>query len=251
MYACEKNKKKYFNSMTSVKNIFGNKLPVQPEQQPAMIKGMRRGNVRGVELPRTLTIQQPYESLNKTKLFRNTNVSSLAPGMYLFVIEYTPGTNRYYKQFARANSRLELGTKHFQIHSRDPSRIILAAGEVQVSKNANGNVNVIYNLSSGTFMRNFIKQKGSSEPFKKIVENAFKNAKSTTYTSNIILNSLPPTKLKELVAGINKGYYNAYYNSNNNNHQAMNNLKKLHRTRVNAGNSSPNASPSRKRKTRT
>lgn len=196
-------------------------------------------------------LNQGRESLNQGRLYRNASTDSLPDGAYLFLIEYEVHTNKYFKQFVRVNSLLELGSRHFQLPTQKGDRVVLAAGELIKNEGK-----IIWNLRSGTFMKNFIKQGGNSNTkFRNIVENAFRN--SGTNREFLNENLLPniPTKLKNLIKSIKNGKTRAKYlssNNNSNNNEIRNKLgplpyfEKLHQKRVNNGNSSPNVTPNKK-----
>lgn len=94
---------------------------------------------------------QGRANLNLDRTYRNTNVGTLPDGVYLYLIEYNPETNRYHKSFVRVHNLLELGSRHFQLPVRNQGRVIIAAGEL--SKQG---TQVIFNLESGTYTRNLM-----------------------------------------------------------------------------------------------
>lgn len=188
-------------------------------------------------------------------IIRNRNVSTLDDGAYLYLIEYDPTTNQYYKQFVPIINLLEIGSRHFQLPTHTQGRIIIAAGELTKQ----GRV-IKYNLESGTYTRNLMDQTNkhgiNRSVYKNIVENAFRNARPTLEYTNAILApqvpvrlknlmKIPPNKISFLWAGkptaalYKKPTYLAL--------SARNLLAAQHRRRVNAGNSSnnENSSPAR------
>jgi len=187
-------------------------------------------------------------------VIRNRTVSTLDNGAYLYLIEYDPNTNQYYKQFVPIINLLEIGSRHFQLPTHTQGRIIIAAGELTKQ----GRV-IKYNLESGTYTRNLMgitnKHGINRSVYKNIVENAFRNARPTLEYKNAILApqvparlknlmKIPPNKISFLWAGkpTNALYRKPKYLALS----ARNLLAAQHRRRVNAGESSnnENSSPS-------
>jgi hypothetical protein len=195
-------------------------------------------------------------------IIRNRDASTLDDGAYLYLIEYSPATNQYYKQFVPIINLLENGARHFQLPTHTEGRVIVAAGEL-VKK---GRV-VEYNLESGTYTRNLMTVTNSFKinrsVYRNIVENAFRNARPTLEFKNQILApqvparlrnllKMPPNKLSFLFGGKptaalkRKPKYLSL--------SARNVLAQQHKRRVNAGessneNSSPvRASPARRKR---
>lgn len=131
-------------------------------------------------------------------LLRNQNVSTIPDGAYLYLIEYDPATNRYYKQYAPIVNLLEIGSRHFQLPSHVPGRILIAAGEMT---KVGGKIR--FNLESGTYTRNIMSITNKSginrSIYRNIVENAFRNAKPNVEFTNKILAPQVPGRLKNLM----------------------------------------------------
>jgi hypothetical protein len=183
-------------------------------------------------------------NLNRTRIVRD--VKDLADGAYLFMIQFDPKNGMYYKKFARVTESLEMGTRHFQLPSKNKNKIVLATGELVKHGNK-----ITYNFESGTYMKAFLKMY-SMNTFHDIFKNAMRNSQANlTYTNKILLPTVP-TKLKNLIRFVNSGRGVLNYNFDNSNSEserenAIKLIKMLHKKRVNAGESSPN-SPSVKRK---
>ena len=131
-------------------------------------------------------------------IIRNRDVSSLDDGAYLYLIEYSPGNNQYYKQFVPIINFLEFGSRHFQLPTHTEGRVILAAGELV----KRGRL-VQYNLESGTYTRNLMTVtnafKINRSVYRNIVENAFRNARPTLEFKNQILAPQVPARLRNLM----------------------------------------------------
>ena len=187
---------------------------------------------------------QTASNLNRTRIVRD--ISQLTDGAYLFMIQFDPKNGRYYKKFARVTESLEMGTRHFQLPSKNKNKIVLATGEL-----VKHGSKITYNFESGTYMRAFLKMYSMST-FHEIFKNAMRNSHANlTYTSQILLPTVP-TKLKNLIRFVNSGRGVLNYNFDNVNSQserenAIKLMRAIHKRRVNAGESSPN-SPSVKRK---
>ena len=69
---------------------------------------------------------QTRANLNVNRTYRNTDARTLPDGVYLYLIEYNPETNRYHKSFVRVHNLLEAGSRHFQLPIRNQNRIIVA-----------------------------------------------------------------------------------------------------------------------------
>jgi hypothetical protein len=215
---------------------------------------LKRGNVTTVQ--KIITGLRGYTNNNKmylrqnvgnfsNKLYRNTDVMTLPDGAYLYLIEYDPQMNRYYKQFVAFETQLELGSRHFQLPTRHPGRFIIAAGELMKKGHK-----ITYNFESGTYMKNFMRNVGpnSNSKFKLIIENAFRNAKNVEYTPFILAPEVP-TKIKNLLRFLNSGKGSVSYgfgerNTAETRAKALKYLRNLHTARVHQGYSSPNTSPS-------
>jgi hypothetical protein len=132
---------------------------------------------------------------------RNRNVSTLGDGVYLYLIEYDPTTNQYYKQFVPIINLLESGSRHFQLPTHIEGRVIIAAGELIKQ----GSV-IKYNLESGTYTRNLMsvtnKHKINRSVYRNIVENAFRNAKPNLHYQNAILAPQVQVRLGHIVKKI-------------------------------------------------
>jgi hypothetical protein len=132
-------------------------------------------------------------------------VSNLPDGVYLYVIEYNPQTNRYHKSFVRVHNLLEAGSRHFQLPTRNQGRIIVAAGEL--SKDGH---TIKFNLESGTYTRNLMKITGNyvtEANYIRLVKNALRNSiPNKNYTTNILIPKIP-ANLKNLLTRGNLSFY--------------------------------------------
>jgi len=118
---------------------------------------------------------QTRANLNLNRTYRNTDALTLPDGVYLYVIEYNPETNRYHKSFVRVHNLLESGSRHFQLPVRNQGRVILAAGELSKE----GRV-IKFNLESGTYSRNLMsktKNYMTNSNYIRLVKNALRNMK--------------------------------------------------------------------------
>lgn len=148
---------------------------------------------------------QTRNNLNLNRTYRNTNVATLPDGVYLYLIEYNPETNRYHKSFVRVHNLLESGSRHFQLPTRNQGRIIVAAGEL--SKQG---PKVIFNLESGTYTKNLmVKTKGyvNKKNYIALVKNALANSiPNKNYTNNVLIPAIPGT-LKNLLSRGNVSFH--------------------------------------------
>lgn len=164
---------------------------------------------------------QSREHLATNRTYRNTNVGTLPDGAYLYLIEYSPSTNRYYKSFVRVLNKLEAGSRHFQLPILDQNRIIVAAGELSKVGSR-----ITFNLESGTYTKNLmIKTKNymNKENYIKLVKNALRNSRAN-YVNDILLPQLPGN-LRNL---LNRGNVSFYFGDPTNKTRArvLANLKK-------------------------
>jgi len=146
---------------------------------------------------------QTRANLARNRTYRNTNVSTLPDGAYLYLIEYDPVKNKYHKSFVRVLNKLESGSRHFQLPTNNANRIIIAAGEL--SKRGS---QVLFNLESGTYTRNLVtKTNGymSSNNYINLVKNALRNSKPE-YTFEILVPQIP-ANLRNLLERGNCSFY--------------------------------------------
>lgn len=148
---------------------------------------------------------QSRANLNLNRTYRNTNVGTLPDGVYLYLIEYNPTTNRYHKSFVRVHNLLESGSRHFQLPVRNQGRVIVAAGELskQGSK-------VVFNLESGTYTRNLMtktKNYMTNKSYIALVKNALQNSIPNMNYINKILIPAVPGSLKNLIERGNVSFY--------------------------------------------
>lgn len=166
---------------------------------------------------------QGVMNLAVNRTYRNTNASSLPDGAYLYLIEYNPNTNRYHKSFVRVLDKLESGSRHFQLPTRNQGRVIVAAGELSKE----GSV-VRFNLESGTYTRNLMAKTRNymgNKNYISLVKNALRNLNpKLNYVSDILVPQIPGT-LKNLVATGNVSFYFGDP-SNKTRQRVMANLKK-------------------------
>ena len=127
-------------------------------------------------------------NLNLTRTYRNTNVSTLPDGAYLYLIEYNTETNRYHKSFVRVLNKLESGSRHFQLPILNKNRVIVAAGEL--SKDGS---KVLFNLESGTYTKSLMNKTRNymnNSSYVALVKNALRNVRPS-YTKNILVPQIP------------------------------------------------------------
>jgi len=133
---------------------------------------------------------QTRANLNVNRTYRNTDALTLPDGVYLYVIEYNPETNRYHKSFVRVHNLLEAGSRHFQLPIRNQNRIIVAAGEMSKE----GRV-IKFNLESGTYTRNIMtktKNYMTNANYIRLVKNAMRNMNANkNYITNILIPKIP------------------------------------------------------------
>lgn len=148
---------------------------------------------------------QTRANLNLNRTYRNVDTATLPDGVYLYLIEYNPATNRYHKSFVRVHNLLEAGSRHFQLPIRNQNRIIVAAGELSKE----GRV-VKFNLESGTYTRNLMKITGNyvtERNYIALVKNALRNTiPNKNYVTNILIPKIPAS-LQNLVERGNLSFY--------------------------------------------
>ena len=167
---------------------------------------------------------QTRANLNLNRTYRNTDALTLPDGVYLYLIEYNPETNRYHKSFVRVHNLLEAGSRHFQLPIRNQNRIIVAAGEMSKE----GRV-IKFNLESGTYTKNLMTKtigymanantnnlKGKTpkeileSKYIRLVKNALRNMNANkNYTTNILIPKIPGS-LQNL---LNRGNLSFYFGS--------------------------------------
>ena len=148
---------------------------------------------------------QTRANLNLNRTYRNTDALTLPDGVYLYLIEYNPETNRYHKSFVRVHNLLEAGSRHFQLPVRNQGRVIVAAGEMSKE----GRV-IKFNLESGTYTRNLmIKTKNymTNPNYIRLVKNALRNMNGDkNYVTNILIPKIPGS-LQNLLNRGNLSFY--------------------------------------------
>ena len=149
---------------------------------------------------------QTRANLNLNKTYRNTDALTLPDGVYLYLIEYNPETNRYHKSFVRVHNLLEAGSRHFQLPIRNQNRIIVAAGEMSKE----GRV-IKFNLESGTYAKNLMtktKNRGvTNANYIRLVKNALRNMNANkNYVTNILIPKIPGS-LQNLLNRGNVSFY--------------------------------------------
>ena len=148
---------------------------------------------------------QTRANLNLNRTYRNTDARTLPDGVYLYVIEYNPETNRYHKSFVRVHNLLEAGSRHFQLPIRNQNRIIVAAGEMSKE----GRV-IKFNLESGTYTRNLMtktKNHMTNTNYIRLVKNALRNMNANkNYVTNILIPKIPGS-LQNLLNRGNVSFY--------------------------------------------
>jgi hypothetical protein len=186
----------------NVKSLF--RVPKRP--WPVVNRGNAIQSVQKIIKPNHVTgipthwpkvyLEQTRANLNQSRTYRNTNVSTLPDGAYLYLIEYDPKANRYYKSFVRVLNRLESGSRHFQLPTLNKGRVIVAAGEL-----LKDGPKVLFNLESGTYTRNLVtktREYMSSNNYIRLVKNALRNARPE-YTFEILIPQIP-ANLRNLLA---------------------------------------------------
>jgi hypothetical protein len=148
---------------------------------------------------------QTRSNLNLNRTYRNTDAATLPDGVYLYLIEYNPETNRYHKSFVRVHNLLEAGSRHFQLPIRNQNRIIVAAGEMSKE----GRV-IKFNLESGTYTRNLMtktKNYMTNANYIRLVKNALRNMNANkNYVTNILIPKIPGS-LQNLLNRGNLSFY--------------------------------------------
>lgn len=195
----------------NVKKLFN----VPPRNWPVVNRGnainrvqkiLKENHVTGIpsHWPK-LYYGQTRANLNLNRTYRNTDALTLPDGVYLYLIEYNPETNRYHKSFVRVHNLLEAGSRHFQLPIRNQNRIIVAAGEMSKE----GRV-IKFNLESGTYTRNLMtktKNYMTNANYIRLVKNALRNMNANkNYVANILIPKIPGS-LKNLVERGNVSFY--------------------------------------------
>lgn len=146
---------------------------------------------------------QTRANLNLNRTYRNTDVLTLPDGVYLYLIEYNPTTNRYHKSFVRVHNLLESGSRHFQLPTRNQGRIIVAAGELSKEGRT-----IKFNLESGTYTRNLmVKTRNLGVDYVGLVKNALRNMNANkNYVTNILIPKIPGS-LQNLISRGNLSFY--------------------------------------------
>jgi len=219
----------------NLKAMFPNGWPVSEKAKSnALGKQLKPRQIRGINyVPnRDFWIGTPRN--RNVQVLRNKNLTDLPDGVWLYLIEYDTTNNKYYKQFVKINSRMELEGKHFHLPTppSNHSRVVLAAGELV--KTTTTEINIIWNIQSGTFTKQFINNGyGNAEKFKRIVLNAFHNTglvHSYKYNNRNLLEVYTnPTKLREVLAAMRTGelvYNNPFVRGH---------LERIHKNREEGG----------------
>ena len=201
----------------NVKKLFN----VPPHNWPVVNRGnainrvqkiLKENHVTGIpsHWPK-LYYGQTRANLNLNRTYRNTDALTLPDGVYLYLIEYNPETNRYHKSFVRVHNLLESGSRHFQLPIRNQNRVIVAAGELSKE----GRV-IRFNLESGTYTRNLMtktKNYMTNANYIKLVKNALRNMNANkNYVTNILIPKIPGS-LQNL---LNRGNVSFYFGSTTN-----------------------------------
>ena len=209
----------------NVKNLF--RVPTHP--WPVVNRGnainrvqkiLKSNHITGIpsHWP-TIYYGQTRANLNLNRTYRNTDALTLPDGVYLYLIEYNPATNRYHKSFVRVHNLLESGSRHFQLPTRNHGRVIVAAGELSKE----GRV-IKFNLESGTYTRNIMTKtieymvnannlKGKTPKeileakYIRLVKNALRNMNGNkNYVKNILIPKIPGS-LQNLLNRGNLSFY--------------------------------------------
>ena len=195
----------------NVKNLF--RVPTHP--WPVVSRGnainrvqkiLKSNHVTGIpsHWPK-IYYGQTRANLNLNRTYRNTDALTLPDGVYLYLIEYNPETNRYHKSFVRVHNLLEAGSRHFQLPTRNQGRVIVAAGELSKE----GRV-IKFNLESGTYTRNLMtktKNYMNSTNYIRLVKNALRNMNGNkNYVTNILIPKIPGS-LQNLLNRGNLSFY--------------------------------------------
>lgn len=196
----------------NVKKLFN----VPPQNWPVVNRGnainhvqkiLKQNHVTGIpsHWPK-IYYGQTRANLNLNRTYRNVDTATLPDGVYLYLIEYNPETNRYHKSFVRVHNLLEAGSRHFQLPTRNQGRVIVAAGELSKE----GRV-IKFNLESGTYTRNLMtktKNRGvTNANYIRLVKNALRNSvPNKNYVTNILIPKIPAS-LQNLVERGNLSFY--------------------------------------------
>lgn len=179
----------------------GNINNVQKKLKPNNVVGIPPG------LPQ-IYYRQTYSNLNSSRTYRNTNVSDLPDGAYLYLIEYEPGKNEYRKSFVRVLDKLESGSRHFQLPTRGQGRVIVAAGELLKQGSQ-----ILFNLESGTYTAEIMtktKNYVTRNQYVNLVKNALRSNRPVNISDvNRILLPNIPGNLQTL---LNRGTVSFYHN---------------------------------------
>jgi hypothetical protein len=201
----------------NVKKLFS----VPPRNWPVVNRGnainrvqkiLKENHVTGIpsHWPK-LYYGQTRANLNLNRTYRNTDAATLPDGVYLYLIEYNPETNRYHKSFVRVHNLLESGSRHFQLPIRNQNRVIVAAGEMSKE----GRV-IKFNLESGTYTRNLMtktKTYMTNANYIGLVKNALRNVNANkNFVTNILIPKIPGS-LQNL---LNRGNLSFYSESHSN-----------------------------------
>ena len=195
----------------NVKNLF--RVPTHP--WPVVSRGnainrvqkiLKSNHVTGIpsHWPK-IYYGQTRANLNLNRTYRNTDALTLPDGVYLYLIEYNPETNRYHKSFVRVHNLLEAGSRHFQLPTRNQGRVIVAAGEMSKEGRT-----IKFNLESGTYTRNLMtktKNYMNSTNYIRLVKNALRNMNGNkNYVTNILIPKIPGS-LQNLLNRGNLSFY--------------------------------------------
>ena len=195
----------------NVKNLF--RVPTHP--RPVVSRGNAKNRVQKILKSNHVTgipshwpkiyYGQTRANLNLNRTYRNTDALTLPDGVYLYLIEYNPETNRYHKSFVRVHNLLEAGSRHFQLPTRNQGRVIVAAGEMSKEGRT-----IKFNLESGTYTRNLMtktKNYMNSTNYIRLVKNALRNMNGNkNYVTNILIPKIPGS-LQNLLNRGNLSFY--------------------------------------------
>jgi hypothetical protein len=143
-------------------------------------------------------------------------------GIYTWIL--TKVGERYEIVGSKALTEYEIGSKHRDLYFDAGRPTVYAAGEVQVQRHA-GEVEVLFNFESGTFMKDIMKDytvaqrieaieiaKTPVEYYRSFIEPLWARGGATIvrYTDESLMSKLPDTLTKSVIDGYRKAGYMPY-----------------------------------------
>ncbi len=147
-------------------------------------------------------------------------------GIYTWILTKVAGVggDRFDIVGSKAFTEYEIGSKHRDLYYDVGQPIVYAAGEVQVTRKPY-EVEVVFNLESGTFMKDIVKEytsaqaaqaieiaKTPTEYYKGFLEPLWANGGATIvrYTEETLMPKLPKTLTKSTIEAYRKAGYTPY-----------------------------------------